>query len=184
MKKQDTLTILSAFLVGIIAGSYLYIMGFLPQMERMEAVVPSFERIEEVLSVVGEMYGGMRAGTPPSFVLHADGTYTYRAMSSDRTVDGTEVEGELPELLLSELREVLTPRTLEQRAVEVTPETCAMFVDGVEYRYRVERDGQSYVLDTCGTDFSADSEAGLLLAKLWLAMERGTGSAIYDESSE
>lgn len=179
MKKQDIITILSAFLVGIVAGSYLYVVGFLPQVAKIEEFLPGMEDTAvatmEAVAVAGEIYGGRRVGTPPSFVLMADGTYIYTAATDSADASGQVQSGQLPLLLQQEVATVLTARALAAAAVEVTPDTCAMFADGVEYRYRVTRDETEYLLDTCGTDFARESAVGMVLEKLWQYFEEVSG---------
>ncbi|MFM2340089.1 MAG: hypothetical protein RLZZ360_725 [Candidatus Parcubacteria bacterium] len=165
LKKQDKLTVLSAFLIGIIAGSYLYLVGFAPEWESGQGVATEDEATEFV--VIGEMYGGMRAGVPPSFQIENDGSYRYLPFSDNPEVPSPAVEGAIPRTLLRDLKAVLTDAVLIEAAKPETKEMCAQMVDGIDYRYIVVKDGVEYELDTCTTNFEAESETGLQLAALW-----------------
>jgi hypothetical protein len=44
---------------------------------------------------------------------------------------------------------------------------CAQMVDGIDYKYTILVDSVEYQLNTCGTNFTADSELGAALEQLW-----------------
>jgi hypothetical protein len=98
IKRQDKLTVLSALLIGIIAGSYLYLVGFAPEFQSGQGVEDQDDTVD--FMIVGEMYGGMRAGIPPSFQLEGDGSYRYVPFSNDPEVPSEAIEGALPRTLL------------------------------------------------------------------------------------
>jgi hypothetical protein len=165
LKKQDKLTVLSAFLIGIIAGSYLYLVGYAPEWGASQGVATEEEASDFV--VIGEMYGGDRAGISPSFQIEADGSYRYLPFSDNPEVPSPAVEGAIPRTLLRDLKTTLTDEVLVEAAKPVTKETCAQMVDGIDYRYIVVKDGVEYELDTCATNFSDDTEAGKALSGVW-----------------
>jgi hypothetical protein len=165
IKRQDKLTVLSALLIGIIAGSYLYLVGFAPEFQSGQGVEDQDDTVD--FMIVGEMYGGMRAGIPPSFQLDGDGSYRYVPFSDDSEVPSEAIEGALPRTLLRDLKIALDEQTLEAAARPVTLEVCAQMVDGIDYKYVVIRNDVEYELDTCGTDFQSDSPAGVSLMAVW-----------------
>ncbi len=165
LKKQDKLTVLSAFLIGIIGGSYLYLVGYAPEFQSGQGVETEEEATEFV--VIGEMYGGMRAGTPPSFQIETDGSYRYLPFSDNSEVPSPAVEGAIPRTLLRDLKDMLTDDVLIEGAKPETKEMCAQMVDGIDYRYIVVKDGVEYELDTCTTNLEAESEVGQKLGVLW-----------------
>ncbi len=165
LKKQDKLTVLSAFLIGIIGGSYLYLVGYAPEFQSGQGVETEEEATEFV--VIGEMYGGMRAGTPPSFQIETDGSYRYLPFSDNSEVPSPAVEGAIPRTLLRDLKDMLTDDVLIEGAKPETKEMCAQMVDGIDYRYIVVKDGVEYELDTCTTNLEAESEVGQKLGALW-----------------
>lgn len=165
LKKQDKLTVLSALLIGIIAGSYLYLVGYAPEFQSGQGVDTEEEATEFV--VIGEMYGGMRAGIPPSFQIETDGSYRYLPFSDNPELPGDAIEGAIPRTLLRDLKVALVEDVLTESATPVTKEMCAQMVDGIDYRYIVVRDGVEYELDTCTTNFSHESEVGETLLSLW-----------------
>ncbi|MCU0678258.1 MAG: hypothetical protein MUF19_01570 [Candidatus Pacebacteria bacterium] len=165
IKKQDKLMVLSALLVGVISGSYLYLVGFAPEFQSGQGVATE-EEVTDFL-IVGEMYGGMRAGLPPSFQIEADGSYRYIPFSDNTELPSEALEGALPRALMSELREVLTDDVLIDAAEPETKEMCALMVDGIDYQYIVVRDGVEYELDTCTTRFTNETPAGEALLSVW-----------------
>ncbi len=165
LKRQDKLTVLSSLLVGIIAGSYLYLVGFAPEFQSGQGVATE-ESVDDFL-LVGEMYGGMRAGLPPSFQIESDGSYRYLPFSDNPEVPGEAVEGALPRTILRDLKADLTEEFLVAAAQPVAKDQCAQMVDGIDYQYIVIRDGIEYELDTCATAFSHEGEVGQSLLALW-----------------
>ncbi len=169
-KHHDTLVVAVTFFIGMVAGSYLYLVGFAPNFEEIEMPIDG-EVTSASLVIFGEMYGGDRYGAPPRFELSANGGYRYTPFNEEPSIPVAAEEGMLPEALMLEVRQVLAPRTLKAAAEEVTPESCAMFVDGSEYRYRIGLADETYVLDTCGTNFAYDSELAKILEKVWVYLD-------------
>mgnify|MGYP000866553405 CR=1 FL=1 len=165
LKKQDKLTVLSAFLIGIIGGSYLYLVGYAPEWESGQGVDTEEEAAEFV--VIGEMYGGDRAGVPPSFQIEHDGSYRYLPFSDNPEVPSPAIEGAIPRTLLRDLKTALTDDVLIEAAKPETKEMCAENVDGIDYRYIVVKGGVEYELDTCTTNLEAESEVGQQLLAIW-----------------
>ncbi|MFN3692866.1 MAG: hypothetical protein ACK4SL_02045 [Candidatus Paceibacteria bacterium] len=165
LKKQDKLTVLSALLIGIIAGSYLYLVGYAPEFQSGQGVDTEEEATDFV--VIGEMYGGMRVGVPPSFQIENDGSYRYLPFSDNPEVPSPAIEGAIPRTFLRELKATLTDDVLVAAAKPETKEMCAENVDGIDYRYIVVKDGVEYELDTCTTNFSNETETGKTLLSLW-----------------
>lgn len=165
MKKQDKLTLLSAFLIGMIAGSYLYLVGYAPEFQSGQGVDTQNE--EEEFMVVGEVYGGMRAGIPPTFQILADGSYRYVKFSDNVEVPGEVLEGNLPKDMFRSLKNSTSLEVLEDAAREIQPEMCAQMVDGLDYKYTIVKEGEEYDLNTCGTNISIDEGLGAELADLW-----------------
>ncbi len=164
IKRQELLSVLVTFLIGFIAGAYLYLVGYAPQFQASQGVDDA-ETSE--LVIVGQMYGGMRVGLPPSFQVNEDGTYRYLPFSENPDVPAPAVSGELPSDLRRAVVGALSERALTAAATEVTPEMCAQMVDGVDYRYLISFGGTEYRLDTCGTDFSHEAGMGPVLMELW-----------------
>jgi hypothetical protein len=158
------LVVLSAFLAGIITGSYLYLVGFAPEFEANKG-----QTAEEVgeLMIVGDMYGGMRAGLPPSFQVNGDREFRYIPFSDNPEVPAPAVEGRVPRELMEDVTSLLSESTLDAASEEITPEVCAQMVDGIDYKYTILVDSVEYQLNTCGTNFTADSELGAALEQLW-----------------
>ena len=169
IKRQELLTVLVTFLIGFIAGAYLYLVGYAPQFQAGSGVTD--EAVAEELVIVGEMYGGMRVGLPPSFQVNEDGTYRYIPFSENPELPAGAVEGELPRELRQSVVNALSGSVLEAAATPIEPEMCAQMVDGIDYRYLIAMDGVEYRLDTCGTDFSHERDFGPVLFELWTYLD-------------
>ncbi len=168
VKTQDKLTILSAFLVGIIAGSYLYLVGFAPEFENKLVPFASEEEAGDYdFTITGDMYGGMRAGVPPAFELKSDGEYHYVPFMETTASGQAPQTGVIPTSLLTNVNKALSAADLSALAKPVEKDMCAMMVDGIDYKYTVNVGDAEYRLDTCTTVFSADSDLGTALQAVW-----------------
>jgi hypothetical protein len=75
MKRQDLLTILITFCMGVIFGFYIYLAGFAPANER---ITTALETNVDGLVITGEAYGGcIQVGNCPRFNIASDGSYRY-----------------------------------------------------------------------------------------------------------
>ena len=93
MKKQDILSIVMTFFVGVLAGSYLYIVGFAPTVATL--AVPSQEKLD-ALVIESDVYGGCRDDCP-SFQLLGDGSYRY-LYTSDLSEPQSIADGKIPDI--------------------------------------------------------------------------------------
>jgi len=163
MKKQDILSILITFVVGMVAGAYLFFTGFAPQFLAHNGAT---DTTYSEFTLTGETYGSCsRTGSCPSFQILSDGSFSY--LSSTIFTGTATIEGNLPGTLLNELRLKFTLTALENGSRSVKVASCASYVDGLDYRYEVILESVVYDLDTCGKNFSVNSELGVTLDKLW-----------------
>lgn len=162
-KRHELLSLLITFGVGIVAGGYLYLTGFAPQFEDLSGQT---EAVYEDLVIVGEQYGGDRLGSAPSFQVLNDGTFRYleSAASEDQII---AKEGVVPKALLAAVKKELTPKELESLEQSAPADNCPSYVDGLDYRYTVTLASVSYKLDSCGTQFTVNSDLGSALDSLW-----------------
>jgi len=166
MKKQDLVTILITFLCGIIAGGYLYVMGFKPQIAQVASELIPPPDPAKIITIEGYQYGGCeRSGRCASFKIQDNGEYSYLETSVP-TARGT-YSGTLARRDWQQIRSRLTEERLVSNSLAVQPETCASDYDLIDYRYQIQFQGESYRLDTCGTDFSRESDLGAALDWLW-----------------
>ncbi len=158
MKRQDIWTLMTTFIVGTIAGGYVYVMGFAPQFEQFTGQTAE---VYEELVIVGEQYGGEGNSGLPSFQVLGDGSFVYLSEPT-----ATPEQGTVPRALLNELGRVTESEILFTNSQLVVVDECASFDEGIEYRYEITQDSVIYDLDTCGTDFTNENlrEA---LDKLW-----------------
>ncbi len=166
MKRQDILSILITFLVGLIAGGYLYLTGFAPTVAKLE--VPSAETFQS-FEVVSEVYGGCRSACP-SFQVLGDGSYRYLYSTSfdDEQILQT---GTLPFDMRRNLQRTLEAEVLRVQSRKTTPALCESFSDGFDVRYQITIAGEEYSLDTCGTAVSTESALWQSLEAVWTYLE-------------
>jgi len=154
------------FFVGVVAGSYLYLVGYAPTVATLE--VPSREKIETMV-IESDVYGGCRDACP-SFQVLGDGSYRYLysvALDEPQVIKS----GDIPYAMRRDLQRKLTPQALVTQSLPTTPAQCNSFSDGIDVRYTITRDGEKYVLDTCGTQVDTDSPLWLSIKKIWDYLE-------------
>lgn len=163
MAHQDKISILITFIVGLLAGGYLYLTGFATTFKLPEATT---DDVYAEFVIVGESYGACKEmGNCLSFQLLENGSY--RALYGDGGDDVTTHEARIPFSLRRELKENLTSTllTLDSKMSEVP--ICQFGNEGTNFRFRISRDEVNYVLDTCLTDIDYDGLPWQTLVKLW-----------------
>jgi len=166
MPRQDILSILITFTVGLVAGGYLYLTGFVPTVARIE--VPAVVKVDEFV-VVSEVYGSC-GDDCPSFQVLSDGSYRYFYSTplSDEQILQT---GDLPSGLRRDLQRTLLAQQLEAQSQETTPALCDSFSDGIDVSYVVTLNTQEYQLNTCGTAVDVDTAMWQNLDRVWGYLE-------------
>ncbi len=148
------------------AGSYLFVVGFRPQVAQVTSELVSPPDVSKIVTIEGYQYGGCeRAGQCASFRIQDDGEYSYLATSVP-TSEG-RFGGVIPRRDWQAIRNRLTAPVLAASATPVSPESCASFVDASDVRYEITFQGERYVLDTCRTVLSDDGELERFLDSLW-----------------
>jgi hypothetical protein len=163
MKRQDLISILITFAVGMAAGMYYYLAEVATIVTDFST--PTQEIIESSLTIVGEVYGGCRE-TCPSFRLQGDGSYRYLftpAVGQDQIIR----EGEIPSGLKVRIGSALEASALSAQSEEIQPAVCNSYSDGIDVRYEVESGSNRFVLDSCGTAVDAESELWKSLQAIW-----------------
>jgi hypothetical protein len=168
MKKDHVLSILITFTVGLIMGGYLYFTQFLPNFSpaAISETISLDMFTRDTLVIEGEKYGGFRVSTPPSFQINADGSFRFIPAAPRDSVAPVRT-GMLPNELSRALERSMSQTALETASRERPREACESFVDGIDFRYQVERGDETYTLDTCGTAFSTSGDIGQALASVW-----------------
>ena len=162
MKKQDILSILITFLVGVFVGGYLYLTDAAGRISELK--IPDAEEVSE-FTIVGDVYGGCRDRCP-SFQVINDGSYRY--LYTPR--NGSEQvlrQGILPLQLQRQLRTVLTENALKQQSRNIEPTVCNSFSDGIDVKYTITIDGKEYKIDSCGTTVDGGSQMWITLGQIW-----------------
>ena len=161
LTRQEKLTLLFTFIVGVCVGVFIFFTGF---MDVEEDVLP--EANDTVaLEIIGEAYGGCRTSCP-SFIVNVDGSYRYLQVPGFEE-EPVIREGTLPLTLQIELAQSLTVAGLKAQSEEIQPAFCNSFTDGVDVRYRITRASEQYTLDTCGTTVATDTPLWAALVKIW-----------------
>jgi hypothetical protein len=181
IRTQDKLTLVSALLIGVIAGTYLYIVGFAPEFENKTPDRDTASETADSYRIVANMYGGMRAGNPPTFVVSGTGQYTYIPFQAEADEVVGRVGGTLPEDLRTSLATALDNAILVKASTPITRDMCAVMVDGIDYTYTITLATTTYELDTCHTDFTAESDLGVALEAVWTYVEAEAEAAATAE---
>lgn len=164
MTHQDKISILLTFVVGLFAGSYLYVTGFATTFEPPEA---SSENIYTQFVITGESYGVCdTTNTCLSFQVLENGAYRALLETTDSNTPLTK-EGTIPWSLKRDLAETLTAEVLARESRVRPFPVCKYGEDADNYRFQVTKDQVSYTLDTCTSMMDFEGEAWLTLAKLW-----------------
>jgi len=172
MVHQDKISILITFLVGFMAGMYLYLTGFATTFKLPEVTT---ENVYKEFVITAEAYGACRADNNClTFQVLENGTY--RALFDDPRGGETIVkEGRIPRSVRKELMSALsTEQLLSDTRTWAVPD-CRYGADGTNYKFRVTRDEVNYEMDTCLSVINYEGPGWLSLAKLWnyfAALER------------
>ncbi len=164
---QEKILLVTTFLIGCVAGWYLYITAFAPQFDHL---VGQTEAVYEDLVVIGEQYGSTQTAATPSFQVLKDGSFNYVTYSPE-TGEATHKEGTLPRSLWTSVKTDLGRVKLEMLSKPVPALTCAPTNGGVNYRYDVTLNSVVYNLNTCSSGLSQDQAAIATLDKLWTYFE-------------
>ncbi len=158
--KQDRLSILITFTIGLVAGFYFYLTGYSFKFSGI-----SKEDTYSDFSIVGEAYGNCQREGCLSFQLLSDGSY--RVLVKKTNVGTVSKEGIIPRSLRTELTRNVDTKILKQQSQKGLATNCASSDGGVDYKFKITRAGEDYELDTCKTRVAYDSGAWGSLAKLW-----------------
>ncbi len=162
LTRQDRLSILITFTVGLFAGVYLYVAGFATTFVLPEV---STGDIYTEFVLTGEGYGACELdNTCLSFQLLENGSY--RGLYD--AADGSTVvkEGVIPRALRRELVNALTPEAMLVES-DLIARPCQYGEEGTNYRFEVTKEGTEYSFDTCRTALDYEGAIWKALAKLW-----------------
>jgi hypothetical protein len=189
MKTQDKFVFILTFLTGLAAGMYIYVISFKPTYAP-ETIDPN-EELAQDFSVIGKQYGGDLQSdyVAPSFRITGNGNFDYRpGGNSESALE--PVSGQLPNSLVSEIKDLATKGELEFLVQPRAESDCRSHVDGFDYQYRVILEGIEYHLDSCNTLLGYNSELAVALEDVWDYLNDPTsnneetlfGDSFYDTS--
>lgn len=164
---QEKILLLTTFLIGAVAGWYLYITAFAPQFDHL---LGQTESVYEDLVVIGEQFGGSDAAAAPSFQVLKDGSFNYVTYSAE-TGEASHKEGIVPRTLWTSVKKDLSRAKLELLAKPVPDVTCVPNAAGMNYRYDVTLNSVVYNLNSCTSALGHDPTAMATLDKLWSYFE-------------
>jgi hypothetical protein len=159
ISRQEKMSFLATFLMGLFAGGYLYLTGFATTFEPPEA---NDENIYTEFVITATTYGQCEAdGNCLSFQVLENGTF--RAILE---YEGQKLNKEerIPFSIRTDLRDELTGTVLALDS-EIGGEGCRY--EGSNYRFSVTRDGARYDIDTCETLINYEGKGWPALSKLW-----------------
>ena len=166
LKKNDTLSILITFVVGFVAGGYLYIAHF---SKLLGAVDIPTESASENFTLVGEAYGSC-GDVCPAFQLLNNGSYRYQ-FTPVRGEPKQILEGTLPLDIQRAVKKSLTEKTLAVQSQKITPKDCNSYQGKIDVKYTITLDGTTYLIDSCGTAVDGASDAWESLSSIWSYFE-------------
>lgn len=171
MKRDDWMLLTLTFLTGLAIGLYVYIAFFKP------TYVPENLNQSESAASDWSIVAIRRGGTEPRYVQPAfrvleDGSYQYRAGGMPDTDVSQINEGNLPKSLIRDLN--LSTEMLRTYSEQSLVENCLSNQGGYDFEYRISLEGETYVLDTCLTNFSPNSELYESLEAIWDSLEGET----------
>ena len=166
MKKNDLLSMLVTFVVGLFAGSYLYTTGFADTVAKY--TTPDVESVSE-FSVASYVYGGCRNACP-SFRVENDGSYRlfYTPVAGAEQVLR---QGTLPFTLQRQLNNTLIVSDLVVQSQPREPALCNSFADGIDIRYEITVEDTQYELNSCGTTVDGEGKIWKVLDDVWNHLE-------------
>lgn len=162
MKQQDTLSILITFVVGFVAGGYLYMTHF-SKILNPDSVETAESAAE--FTIIGEAYGSCNS-VCPSFQVVRDGSYRYQftaEVGQERTIKS----GTLPLDVQREVKRAFIEDELVAQSQPIVPTDCNSRNAGIDVRYKITLEGAEYTLDSCGTAIDGEGALWNGLAKIW-----------------
>lgn len=166
MKKEDLISVLITAVVGLLAGSYLYLTSFAEIINRV--FMSDADDVTE-LTITGDMYGAC-SNVCPSFQVKRGGLYHFIYPATDN-FEKIKKEGDLPFFLRIKLRNNLITEELEKQSREWEVSICDSETEKNEVIYRITLDGKFYILDSCKTKVDKDSKLWDTLQELWEYMQ-------------
>jgi hypothetical protein len=163
MKQQDVLSILFTFVIGFLAGGYLYVAHFSKVVAPDD--VPTQAQADTFV-IESESYGGCDKAGCPSFQVLGDGSYRYQfaeTVGAEKTIKS----GTLPLEVQQVVKQVLETQQLVAQSQPIKPTDCNSYSDGIDVRYNITIDGAQYKLDSCGTAVDGESDMWSGLAQIW-----------------
>lgn len=162
MKRNDLINIAVTFVVGLIAGGYLYVTHFSKLLNPDD--VETADEISE-FQIVSEAYGKCGADCP-SFQIARDGSYRYQYAPSA----GAEKQfktGTMPFNVTRNIKKALDTDELVAQSQPNSSTNCNSRNGGVDVRYTITYDGAEYTLDSCGTAVDGNGALWESLSGTW-----------------
>jgi hypothetical protein len=167
VSKQDVITILFTFICGLIAGIYLFVVGFMSQVSDVVSSLSSDNDSDKSFSIEGYQYGICELDEScQSYNILDSGSYTY--ILSSIPSEYNMLYGTLSKKEWGAIKDLLASAALESLANENDSFQCLNSYKENNYRYIVRSDGVFFILDTCNERFL---RASVLYSQLDLVWE-------------
>ncbi len=160
MTHQDIVSIGVTFILGLLLGIYLYVVGFSPTY-RLPEVGTNAQYANFV--IVFDAYGECsQSRSCLSVQVRGDGTY--RALLSGNTASAKE--GTIKRSYYQRIVNGFTAESLLADSAPLPVQECRYGEAATNYRVLVTFDSQNYLLDTCATTIDYGGEVWLVLQEL------------------
>ncbi len=182
MQRDDWMILSLTFLTGLAIGMYVYVTVFKPTY--VPETINATESGASEWSMIGKkrIEGDNSRTVHPSFRLLGDGSYTYIAGGVGEGALEQKT-GKLSSALMRELR--AKDAIIETYTPFMDVDYCGGDVNGFDYEYDVIINNITYVMDSCYTPLSYNTEVAVLLQKVWSEMAgNSTSRASYGSVSE
>ena len=167
MTKSDWLLFPFSFLIGILAGGFLYLTVFVPEFMENQDLDELLEDVGDGPEVTGRVYGSCSMLDECwSFRLSSNGEYEYFQTQTNESEPGT---GHLSYKLRRELSETIAGVDLTQLS-EPVDKNCSHLADGLDYTFYITHQDVRYLLDTCDSQLTANHELTQLFLEIYQHM--------------
>lgn len=161
--REQKLLLLSTFVVGAVSGAYLYLTVYAPAYR--EGFFPDLPDTlsEDDVSVRAVQYGDCISSgfTCPSYELAVDG-WLFTSPPTDLQAEAVVHETRLGNQTRSVLYNAITKAPLVEYGMESSSANCTS-EKGNHYRYVIFRGEENFIIDTCRTNFPAESDLATVL---------------------
>ena len=158
----------STFVMGIIAGFFLYLTVYAPAYKN--DVASQEQQSKNAVVIEGQMYGGCsNSNSCASFRLLDDYSYNYQPFPS-----GAIQKGFLPEQTAKAIFTTLGTKEFSSAMENYNSSNCESQTGGLDFSYTVSHNGSSSEVDTCKTALAQNKQLQKVFMNAWEFMQNPT----------